>query len=937
MKYVYRFQEGSAARRDLLGGKGANLSEMARLGLPVPPGFTVTTEACREYYRLEKRMPEGLWDDVRTHLKSVEEQVGHAFGSPDDPLLVSVRSGARFSMPGMMDTILNLGLNDRTAAGLASFTGDKRFALDSHRRFLQMFAKVVLRVPGEPFEEALDDVRSGAGASTDAEFTAEDLSEVLRRFRSIISHHSSVPVPDDPWEQLRMAIEAVFDSWGNKRATVYRDHHGIPHDLGTAVNIMSMVFGNSGWDSASGVCFTRDPADGTRRLYGEYLPNAQGEDVVSGARTPSAIAKLEMEFPDVYRELSETAARLESHYRDAQDIEFTIEKGRLFMLQTRTGKRTAHAAVKIAHDMAEEGLISREEAVDRVRPGDLAQLLMPRFDEEAKERALSSGRLLGRGLNASPGAASGQAIFDADTAVAAAAQGEPVILVRLETNADDIHGIMNADAVLTGRGGGTSHAAVVTRGLGKPAVVGCDDITVDHQNRRFTANGSTVCEGDRVSVDGFTGEVFLGSIDVDSPDASPAERIHKMPELAKILGWADDIRRLRVRANADTPQDAQDARDLGAEGIGLCRTEHMFFPPERLSLMQEMLLAARATIDHQDEVERAKEAFIEAGEAEDAAGRLREAEERLAQSEEAVVYHRALDQLLQFQRNDFSTILRAMQGKPVVIRLLDAPLHEFLPPHETLAKEIAQLEAKGSRSAELEQKESLLRASKELRETNPMLGHRGCRLGLTHPDVYEMQVRAIVDAAADLIKQGVDARPEIMIPLVAAASEFRTLLGRLRRVVEETNSRLGLSLDIPFGTMIELPRAALAAGELARDASFFSFGSNDLTQMVFGFSRDDAEEKFLRFYIQRDLLAANPFETIDEEGVGRLMNIAVEAGRQSNNALEIGLCGEHGGDPSSVAFCHRIGLDYVSCSAPRIPAARLAAAQAVIGGRDRDV
>ena len=755
--------------------------------------------------------------------------------------------------------------------------------------------------------------------------------EVIERFRAIISDHASDSVPDDPWEQLRMAIEAVFESWGNRRAISYRDHHGIPHDLGTAANIMAMVFGNSGWDSASGVCFTRNPSDGTRGLYGEYLPNAQGEDVVSGARTPNSIAKLESDSPEVYRELAETVSRLESHYRDVQDIEFTIEHGRLFMLQTRAGKRTAHAAVKIAHDLAEEGLISRKEAINRVRPQDLSQLLTAHFDERAKAGALAAGRLLGRGLNASPGAASGQAVFDADTAVAAVARGESVVLVCLETNADDIHGIMSADAILTSRGGNTSHAAVVTRGLGKPAVVGCDDIVVDHHGRAFTANGNVVREGDQVSVDGFTGEVFSGPIDAVTPDVSG------MTELTEILEWADSIRKLRVRANADTPQDAEHALAYGAQGIGLCRTEHMFFQPERLPLVQEMLMTVRDTVDLKAEVEAAQKALVDNSGDDETGRRLQEAEENLSQSKSAHTYREVLEQLCEFQRKDFVSILRVMQGQPVVIRLLDAPLHEFLPPYQTLVEEIAQLHASGSRSKELKEKERLLLVAEDLRETNPMLGHRGCRLGLTHPDIYEMQVRAIVDATIQLLKQGVDAQPEIMIPLVATASEFRTLVSRLKKVVEDKSSQLGVSLDIPFGTMIELPRAALAADELAQNAEFFSFGSNDLTQMVFGFSRDDAEEKFLRFYLQHDLLQSNPFETIDEEGVGQLIQIATDAGRKANDSLEIGLCGEHGGDPDSVVFCHNVGLDYVSCSAPRIPAARLAAAQAVIGSRERDV
>ena len=933
MKYIYRFEEGSAGQRDLLGGKGANLSEMARLGLAVPPGFTITTEACRQYYDQGKQLPGGLWEDVRAHLKEVESAVGRTFGSADNPLLVSVRSGAKFSMPGMMDTILNLGLNEETTVGLAAMTGDERFALDSRRRFLQMFAKVVLKVPAEPFEEALADIRSQFGAASDAELKADHLPILIQRFQAIIGQHSSAGVPDDPWQQLQRAIESVFESWGNRRAIAYREHHGIPHDLGTAVNIMAMVFGNSGWDSASGVCFSRNPADGAPELYGEYLPNAQGEDVVSGTRTPNPIAQLASEQQDVYDQLHETARRLESHYRDVQDIEFTIEHGRLFMLQTRAAKRTALATIKTAHDLAQEGVISREEAVNRVSPGDLAQVLMARFDDDAKRKALGQGRLLGRGLNASPGAASGKAIFDAAGATAAAARGEPVILVRQETNADDIQGIMTADAVLTSRGGNTSHAAVVTRGLGKPAVVGCDAIRVDHHDRNLVANGTVIREGEEVSLDGFTGEVFAGAIKTISPDVA------HMDELVRVLEWADAIRRLRVRANADTPRDAEQALAFGAEGIGLCRTEHMFFQPERLPLVQQMLLAARAASDLEREVDgvRAALAEVEEQDRDEADQRLRQAEESLALSHEAQAYRQILRRLQEFQRQDFVDILRVMEGKPVVIRLLDAPLHEFLPPYQSILEEVARLRAEDSDAPELAEKERLLAAAEELREANPMLGHRGCRLGLTHPDVYEMQVRAIVEAACQLVEEGIDARPEIMIPLVAAASEIQTLSERLQPLVEETRSRLRVSLEIPFGTMIELPRAALVAAELARHASFFSFGSNDLTQMVFGFSRDDAEEKFLRFYLQHGILPANPFDTIDEDGVGRLIRSAGEAGRQANPKLEIGLCGEHGGDPASVGFCHRAGLDYISCSAPRIPAARLAAAQAVLGKGEHDL
>jgi pyruvate,orthophosphate dikinase len=929
MKYVYCFSEGNASMADVLGGKGANLAEMARLGLPVPPGFTVTTEACRYYYRRDRQSPPGLWDEMAALVREMEQTLGRGLGAADSPLLVSVRSGSRYSMPGMMDTVLNLGLNDKTVEALARQTGDRRFALDSYRRFLQMFAKVVLHLDAQPFEEALAQARRERDASSDAELDEEALTWTVRRFHEIASQHGGHSFPSDPWEQLRRTVVAVFDSWNNRRAVAYRRYHRIPDDLGTAVSIQAMVFGNRSRDSATGVAFSRNPATGERRLYGEYLPNAQGEDIVSGVRTPRPIGELAAEMPAVHEQLAAAAELLERHNRDIQDIEFTIESGKLYILQTRSAKRTAAAAVKAASDMAGEGMIERNEALARVPAAELAQLLLPRFQDNAKRQALIEGRLMGRGLNASPGAATGRAIFDADAAASADNGDTPVVLVRRETSAEDVHGIIAAAAVLTSRGGVTSHAAVVTRGLGKPAVVGCADLRIDPERRQITVNGMVIHEGDVISVDGFTGEVFAGAVETVPPNFAANG------ELARIMAWADKARRLAVRANADTPADARQALELGAEGIGLCRTEHMFFQRERLPFVRAMLTAARNVSEMERAVEDARQALEEAaGDARTAAReRLRSAEERLAGSSRARQFREALDRLAEHQKRDFAEILRVMDGKPVTIRLLDAPLHEFLPPYEELLKEVAVLRAAPAGQAGVDpdilaKKEELLESAKAVHEVNPMLGHRGCRLGLTYPDIYEMQVRAIVEAACELSQEGLDPRPEIMIPMVVDAAELHALKAHLQHFTEEIEARAGESVTIHFGTMIELPRAALAAGELAPEVDFFSFGSNDLTQMTFGFSRDDAEEKFLRFYLSQGLLPINPFDTIDETGVARLISIAVEEGRGANPALKLGLCGEHGGDPASIRFCHEIGLDYVSCSPLRVPIARLAAAQA---------
>lgn len=907
-KHVYRFEEGNASMRDLLGGKGAGLSEMVNMGLPVPPGFTITTAACRAFYDRGGQVPEGLWEEVRQHLTELEQQSGKRFGDPANPLLVSVRSGAKFSMPGMMDTILNLGLNDTTAAGLARLTGDERFAYDAYRRFIQMFGKVVLGVDAEHFEHALGAAKQRAGARTDAELPAAALKELVAEYKEISRRESGQGIPDDPWEQLVASAMAVFQSWNNLRAITYRNFNRIPHDLGTAVNIVAMVFGNMGADSGSGVAFTRDPATGEAILYGEYLVNAQGEDVVAGIRTPTKIAELRDDNPVLYEQLAGIAQQLESHYRDAQDIEFTVERNTLYILQTRSAKRTGPAAVRIAVELGDEGVISHEEAVQRVNPAEIVQLLLPRFITEAKVAALGEGRRMAAGLAASPGAAAGVAVFSADRAVELANQGQTVILVRPETNPDDVHGIIKAAGVLTGRGGITSHAAVVTRGLGKPCIVGASELQIDEHGRRFSAGGQTVVEGDRISIDGGTGEVFTGDI------ATVQQKLTDSPELLTLLSWADSMRRLEVWANADYPTDAAAAIEHGAQGIGLCRTEHMFFQTDRLPHVQAMLVAApdAALLARGDEAARAASPVWQQ-------------------------YQQALAKLEEFQTSDFTGILETMAGKPVIVRLLDAPLHEFLPGHDELLTEVTRLRATNAPAAQIEEKETDLRRVERLREQNPMLGHRGCRVGITFPGLYEMQARAIANAALSLKRRGIDARPEIMIPLISHANELKLLRDRLVPLVEGLIRDAGIDLHIPFGTMIETPRAALTAGVVAETAEFFSFGSNDLTQMSFAYSRDDAEEKFLGDYIELGILAANPFAELDQSGVGRLIELATTEGRQTRPDLSVGICGEHGGDPSSVMFCHTVGLNYVSCSPFRVPVARLAAAQAALGSREKDV
>jgi len=878
-KMVYYFSEkrtdGDASMRDLLGGKGAGLAEMSRLGLPVPPGFTITTEACRKYYALGRKLPPGLWDEVLEGMKQLEEWTGKGFGQRENPLLVSVRSGAKFSMPGMMDTVLNLGLNDETVEGLANLSGDARFAYDSYRRFIAMFGDIVMGVAKEKFAKVFDSYKEKIGAKSDLELNSDDLKRIVELFKEIVKNEKGKLFPSDPYEQLRMAIMAVFESWNNERAIAYRNYNKISHNLGTAVNICTMVFGNFGENSGTGVLFTRDPSTGENRVYSEFLFTAQGEDVVAGIRTPLKIEEMKKAMPEIYEQLMEIVRKLEAHYRDMQDVEYTIERGKLWLLQTRSGKRTAQAAVKIAVDMVQEGLITKEEALMRVEPQQIEQLLHPRIDPSAKYEVIA------RGLNASPGAAIGKVIFDSSRAKELGEAGESVILVRPETNPDDVAGMIASKGVLTARGGATSHASVVARGLGKPAVVGCEALKIDLEGKFFTVGDKVVKEGDIITINGTTGEVIWGEVPVIRPELTG--------EIKTFLAWADEVKKLQNWANADYPRDAEKARQFGAQGIGLCRTEHMFFERERLPWVHRMIL-----------------------------------------SEDAAERKIALDKLEEFQVNDFYGILKVMDGLPVIIRLLDPPLHEFLPRYDELLKEVTELELRDPGNPELKEKKELLRRVEMMREANPMMGLRGCRLGLTRPDINVMQVKAIFRAACRLKKEGYNPKPEIMIPLVIIKEELKVILEQLKSVAKEIMASEGVEVDYKFGTMIEVPRAALTADEIAEYAEFFSFGTNDLTQMTFAFSRDDAEGKFLFTYLEKGILAFNPFQRIDEYGVGKLMQMAVKLGRKTRKDLEVGICGEHGGDPDSIHFCHRIGLNYVSCSPFRVPVARLASAQAAI-------
>lgn len=874
------FEEAADLTKFELGGKGYGLVEMTRIGLPVPPGINIPTYVCREYYSTG-RLPDGLLEEVREKLKVIEEKVGRRFGSIEKPLLVSVRSGAPYSMPGMMDTILNLGLNDEIVKSLAKETSDERFAYDSYRRLIQMFGKIVLGVRDEEFNEIIEEYKKKLGVKHDVEITAEEWKKIIEEFKELIERETGRVFPQDPWEQLRMAIEAVFKSWNNPRAIVYRRTYNIPEDLYTAVNIQMMVFGNLGFDSGTGVGFTRNPSTGEKNLYGEYLLNAQGEDVVAGIRTPKQLGELKNDLPQVYEELLRVSDTLEKHFREMQDFEFTIQEGKLYLLQTRNGKRTAQAAVKIAVDMVNEGLISKEEAISRIDPNDLNQLLHPRIDPNVKAKPIA------KGLNASPGAATGKVVFTADEAAELGAKGEKIILVRPETKPEDIHGMIASQGILTSRGGMTSHAAVVARGMGKPAIVGAEMIKIELDKEIFRVNGVQVRKYDIITIDGTTGHVYLGELPTIEPELRG--------ELQILLSWADEIRRLGVRANAETPTAARKAREFGAEGIGLARTERMFNASDRLPMVLELIFA-------ETEEER----------------------------------WNAVKKLLPMFKSDFKAIFREMTGYPVTVRLLDLPLHEFLPRIEELIEEVTTLRIKvrsrqkGYKKALrlLQDKERVLKRALQLAEHNPMIGHRGCRLGITHPEIYRIQTRAIIEAALELKREGIEIHPEIMIPLISEANELRILREMVEDEAERVFQEYGDRIEFHVGTMIETPRAALTASEIAKVADFFSFGTNDLTQMTFGFSRDDAEAKFMAQYLSKKILPHNPFERIDEAGVGRLVKMGTREGKESNPSLIVGVCGEHGGEPNSIRFFEEAGLDYISCSPYRVPIARLAAAQA---------
>jgi pyruvate,orthophosphate dikinase len=875
-KYIYGFNEGHAEMKALLGGKGANLAEMVRSGLPVPPGFIITTELCLKYLK-DPKILDTIWDGVKSSVAALEKDTGKKFNDRVNPLLVSVRSGAPISMPGMMETILNLGLNDDTVEGLAAASGNRRFAFDSYRRFIQMFSSVVDEVDSGKFEYVLDECKKRLEISFDNEIPAEELEKIVAEFKKIYKASTGADFPADPWEQLRKAIEAVFKSWNIPRAVTYRKINKIADDLGTAVNVVSMIFGNLGDDCGTGVCFTRNPSDGTNKLYGEFLINAQGEDVVAGIRTPIHIDELEKVMPDIYKELCKLTSQLEKSYKEMQDIEFTIERGKLYLLQTRTGKRTAAAAVKIATDMVNEGLIDEKTAVSRVTPEQVEQLLHRQVDKNAKKDVLAVG------LPASPGAGVGMLVFDADEAEAWEKEGKKVILARPETCPDDIHGLFAAAAVVTSRGGMTSHAAVVARGMGKPAVCGCEEITINLEAETLTARGRVFKKGDVLTVDGTSGSVLAGEV--------PLVEVTFGDDFKKILVWSDEAAKQQVWANADTPEDARRAREFGAKGIGLCRTEHMFMATDRLPVVQELIVADTL-------------------------------EERLS----------ALGRLKVMQKQDFVDIFEAMDGFPVIVRLLDPPLHEFMPKEPLVLEELAELEKKGQGvSQEALQLQKTLAKVRQLHESNPMLGFRGCRLGMIYPEIYEMQIEAIFEAVADLTGKGVVVHPEVMIPLVATKPEMKFFREMTDRLAAETAKKTGAKFDYLVGTMIELPRAALVADQLAEYAQFFSFGTNDLTQTTFGYSRDDAEGKFLFQYVEKGVFKENPFSELDRDGVGALMKIGVEKGRGVDKNLSVGICGEHGGNPASIAFCCSIDMNYVSCSPFRVPVARVAAAHAALG------
>ena len=868
-KYVYGFSEGSKEMKNLLGGKGSNLAEMTNIGLPVPPGFTITTEACTRFYEEGEKLWPELIEEIHSHLEEVEKTLGKRFSDESNPLLVSVRSGAVFSMPGMMDTILNLGLNDKSVMGLISSTGNERFAYDSYRRFIQMFSDIAMGIPKRRFDAAMEDLKDKKGVELDTELDAEDLKVLVERFKEIYKEEKGQHFPQDPIDQLQLAIEAVFSSWNNPRAVIYRRLHDIPSTLGTAVNVQSMVYGNMGDTSGTGVAFTRNPANGENKIYGEFLMNAQGEDVVAGIRTPKSISELEDIMPEVFDEFAKVTEILESHYKDMQDIEFTIEKGKFFMLQTRTGKRTAHAAINIAVDLVNDGIITKDEAILRIEPNQLNQLLHPTFDA----KALGDATVIAKGLPASPGAASGRVYFHAKDVVEAKARGEKTLLVRQETSPEDIEGMVTAEGILTARGGMTSHAAVVARGMGKCCVAGCSEIRVDEESKVIRAGDLTLHEGDYLSLDGSTGTVYTGEIAKVQPELSG--------QFGEFMSWVDEVRRMKVRTNADTPRDAAAAVKFGAEGIGLCRTEHMFFDEDRIPAVRRMIVS-------NNESQRQK----------------------------------ALDVLLPLQRKDFYEIYQVMEERPVTIRLLDPPLHEFLPNKKEDIESLA--ESMGISYEDL--KDTI----NELAEVNPMMGHRGCRLAVTYPEIAKMQTRAIIEAALDYkVKDGVEIVPEIMIPLIGDSKELAYVKKQVLEEIEAVFAERNDSIKYLIGTMIEIPRAAITADEIAEEAEFFSFGTNDLTQMGFGFSRDDSG-KFLNEYVEKGIFDKSPFEVLDQKGIGKLMEIAVDLGRKTRGNIKLGICGEHGGEPTSVEFCHRIGLDYVSCSPFRVPIARLASAQAVL-------
>ncbi|MFN0087753.1 MAG: pyruvate, phosphate dikinase [Blastocatellia bacterium] len=910
-KYVYIFAggqaEGNTAMKDLLGGKGANLAEMTNAGLPVPPGFTITTEACNAYYASGEQFPEGMWEQSLAALAGTEAVTGKKFGDVENPLLVSVRSGAKFSMPGMMDTVLNLGLNDQTLKALAAMSGNERFAWDAYRRFIQLFGKIVLNIESEKFEHIFEGYKKELGIHEDTAVDAGTLAKVVADYKKLVRKEIGRDFPTDPHEQLKFAIQAVFASWNGRRAKDYRRINKIDDNLGTAVNVQTMVFGNLGEDSGTGVAFTRDVATGERVLYGEYLQNAQGEDVVAGIRTPKKIAQLHVEMPEMYNQFAELANRLEAHYKDVQDLEFTIEKGKLYMLQTRNAKRTGAAAVRVAVEMVEEGVIDKATAVQRVEPAQLDQLLHPMIDPKADLNVITTG------LPASPGAATGTAVFDPDEAEAMAKDGAKVILVRTETSPEDFHGMVAAQAILTARGGMTSHAAVVARGMGKCCVAGAGEVTVDYANQQFTANGTTIRKGEWITLDGSTGRVILGQAPVIKPEISG--------HFKKLMEWVNEFRRLGVRANADTPHDSEVARGFGAEGIGLCRTEHMFFEGERIDSVRQMILSSADFKSLENQLASAR-ADAEKSKSKDSAKRVKDLEKKIAKPE--ALYKGALAALLDLQREDFAGIFRAMNGFPVTIRTLDPPLHEFVPHDDKTLKELAA-------KIKMPFKEAKAKVT-ALHEFNPMLGHRGCRLGIVYPEITEMQARAIFEAAVKVKGEGVVVLPEIMIPLVGNVNELKLQADVVRRVAGEVFEREGQSVEYLVGTMIELPRAALTANRIAEEAEFFSFGTNDLTQTAMGLSRDDSG-RFLPFYVEKKIMPDDPFQVLDQEGVGQLVEIGIQKGRSTKADLKVGICGEHGGDPESVIFCHKVGMNYVSCSPYRVPIALLAAAHAALADK----